>query len=177
MSNEPTAQRPDASVGHARDAEDEITSQAGADDAPPATSELVAASDDDSGEAVEHPTRLLRIASMVRGMLAEVQTTELDEAGRQQLADIHNRALGLLREVVSDDLAAELDDVALSELEDDPPTGSQLRVAQAQLAGWLEGLFHGIQASMATRQLSSRRQQALQQATEQGRQGATGHYL
>ncbi|MBW3578236.1 MAG: bacterial proteasome activator family protein [Actinobacteria bacterium] len=128
-------------------------------------------------EEVEHPTRLMRIAHMVRSMLDEVRTTELDEAGRERLAEIHDQAIASLKEIVSEDLGAELEEMNL--LPDGTPSGSELRVAQAQLAGWLEGLFRGIQASMATeQQLQQLAQFQRRQAIEGGgRQGGAGQYL
>lgn len=137
--------------------------------------------DDGPDEEVEHPTKLLRIAHSIRSMLDEVKTTELDEAGRQRLADIHNRSIESLKEILSEDLSAELsDDVPI--LHDDTPSGPELRVAQAQLAGWLEGLFRGIQASMATQQMAAKHQlQQMQKqgALEGGQSGekSTGQYL
>lgn len=92
-------------------------------------------------------------------MLAEVTTTELDEAARQRLTEIHNRAVDDLRAVVSDDLRAELDGLSLDP-DDSTPTGAELRVMQAQLSGWLQGLFHGIQASIATQQMAAQQQLA-----------------
>lgn len=128
-------------------------------------------------EEVEHPTRLMRIAHMVRSMLDEVRATELDEAGRERLAEIHDQAIASLKEIVSEDLGAELEEMSL--LPDGTPSGSELRVAQAQLAGWLEGLFRGIQASMATQQqLQQLAQLQRRQAIEGGgRQGGAGQYL
>ncbi len=129
-------------------------------------------------EEVEHPAKLLRIAHMVKSMLDEVRTTELDEAGRRRLADIHNRAVEELRGIVSEDLQDELADVRTGVEGDDAPTGDELRVAQAQLAGWLEGLFRGIQASMA----AQARQAQQQLVGGQGGQGPddsapSGQYL
>jgi hypothetical protein len=129
-----------------------------------------------SDSDIEEPAKLLRIAHMVRSMLDEVRTTELDEAGRARLADVHRRAVAALREVVSDDLEEELTDVA-DQLGDETPTGSELRVAQAQLAGWLEGLFRGIQATMAAQQQAAKQQLAqIQQEQQEGTSGS-GQYL
>lgn len=144
--------------------------------------ELVDARPEDDGggvqEEIEHPTRLLRLAAMIRQLVDEVRELELDEQGRDHLTEIHNRSLGALRDVVSDDLTDELERLALEELDGDPPSAAQLRIAQAQLAGWLEGLFHGIQASVASRQMAAR-SQAVQRAIEQGSSpgGSTGQYL
>ncbi|MFN2556858.1 MAG: proteasome activator [Nitriliruptorales bacterium] len=133
-------------------------------------------------EEIDHPARLLRLASMTRAMLDEVRQVELDERGRSRLAEIHRRCLHMLGEAVSENLRDELDEVALT-VDDGPPTEAELRVAQAQLLGWLEGVFHGIQATIAAQQAAAqqqlaqlRRRQALpppEQPTEQ----ASGLYL
>ncbi len=115
--------------------------------------------EEDTRDAIAEPARLIRIASTVQTLLAEVQTTELDEAARQRLTEIHNRTVDDLRSVVSGDLGSELDELSL-EPEDGTPTGAELRVMQAQLSGWLQGLFHGIQASIATQQLAAQQQLA-----------------
>lgn len=128
-------------------------------------------------EEIEEPAKLLRIAHMVRTTLDEVRTTELDEAGRDRLAELLKRSVDALSEVISDDLSDELKDVT-EQLHDGTPSGPELRVAQAQLAGWLEGLFRGIQASMAAQQQSA--QQQLQKMQKQGQLesgGSAGQYL
>jgi hypothetical protein len=107
-------------------------------------------------EAITEPAKLLRIASMVRELLEETRQTSLDEPGRKRLADIYGRAVGELSEVLSEDLREELGSLAPSM--EGVPTESELRVAQAQLVGWLEGLFHGIQAAMFAQQASARAQ-------------------
>ncbi len=125
--------------------------------APAAATALEHVAEEDTRDAISEPARLIRIASTVQSLLAEVQTTGLDEAARQRLTDIHNRTVDDLRSVVSEDLRSELDDLSL-EPEDGTPTGAELRVMQAQLSGWLQGLFHGIQASIATQQLAAQQQ-------------------
>jgi hypothetical protein len=107
-------------------------------------------------ETIAEPAKLLRIASMVRELLDETRQASLDEAGRSRLAEIYQRAVGELREVLSPDLQEELADLAppLAGV----PTESEIRVAQAQLVGWLEGLFHGIQAAMFAQQAAARQQ-------------------
>lgn len=109
------------------------------------------ADDGDEGEQVTQPTKLIRIASMVRSMLDEVRRAPLDDAGRRRLREIHERSLSELQSVLSADLQTELAEVVLP-LEGETPTESELRLAQAQLVGWLEGLFHGIQATLFTQQ-------------------------
>lgn len=102
-------------------------------------------------ESVSQPTKLIRIATMVRSMLEEVRRAPLDDAGRRMLAQVHARSLHELEGILSPDLKEELADVA-SPLTSETPSESELRVAQAQLVGWLEGLFHGIQATLFTQQ-------------------------
>jgi Bacterial proteasome activator len=107
-------------------------------------------------ETIAEPAKLLRIASMVRELLDETRQASLDEAGRKRLAEIYQRAVGELAEVLSADLKEEL--AGLAPPLEGVPTESEIRVAQAQLVGWLEGLFHGIQAAMFAQQAAARAQ-------------------
>ena len=109
------------------------------------------------GEQVSRPTKLIRIASMVRTMLDEVRRAPLDDAGRRRLREIHERSIGELQEILSPELRQELTDVVLP-FTDEAPSESELRLAQAQLVGWLEGLFHGIQATLFTQQAVAQQQ-------------------
>ena len=109
------------------------------------------------GEQVTSPTKLIRIASMVRTMLDEVRRAPLDDAGRRRLREIHEVSLKELEGVLSPDLRQELSEVVLPLTGDEPPE-SELRLAQAQLVGWLEGLFHGIQATLFTQQAMAQSQ-------------------
>jgi len=104
--------------------------------------------------SVSEPSKLIRIASMTRAMLDEVREAPLDDAGRVRLLSIYDRSLEELKEVLSDDLVEELDAVFVP-IGDVTPTEAELRVAQAQLIGWLEGLFHGIQASLISQQMAA----------------------
>jgi hypothetical protein len=115
-------------------------------------------------ESVSQPSKLIRIATMVKSMLEEVRQASLDDAGRQRLRQIHERSLAELSEVLSEDLREELGEVMLP-FDEGTPSDSELRIAQAQLVGWLEGLFHGIQATMMTQQMMA------QQQLEQMRRG------
>jgi hypothetical protein len=103
---------------------------------------------------VEQPGKLLRIAMMVREMLEEVRRAPLDDGARENLATIHRRVIGELKGGLSDTLAEELDRLALPFVDNEVPSEAELRIAQAQLLGWLEGLFQGIQAAIATQQMS-----------------------
>ncbi len=134
----------------------------------------------EDGSFVTEPSKLIRIASMTRAMLEEVRQAPLDEAGRQRLLEIYEGSIEELKEVLSDDLKAEIDAIFLP-LETETPSESELRVAQAQLVGWLEGLFHGIQASLWSQQMSAaaqleqmRRKKALEARRDDGQ---TGLYL
>jgi len=120
---------------------------------------------------------------MVRSMLDEVRRAPLDDAGRRRLREIHDRSLGELESVLSPDLQQELSEVVLP-LTTDAPTESELRLAQAQLVGWLEGLFHGIQATLFTQQAAAqsqleevRRRRALEMAQPGGQVGPPSGYL
>jgi hypothetical protein len=109
-----------------------------------------------SGETITEPAKLLRIASMVRELLDETRQASLDESGRKRLAEIYQRSVGELGESISDDLRDEL--ASLTPPVGAVPSESEIRIAQAQLVGWLEGLFHGIQAAMFAQQAAARAQ-------------------
>jgi Protein of unknown function (DUF2587) len=128
-----------------------------------------------SGEQISSPTKLIRIASMVRNMLDEVRRAPLDDAGRRRLREIHEKSLEELEGVLSPDLRRELTEVVLP-FTSDAPSESELRLAQAQLVGWLEGLFHGIQATLFTQQASAQSQleQMRRRALDQGPNAPTG---
>ncbi len=98
-------------------------------------------------DTITEPAKLLRIASMVRELLEETRQTSLDEPGRKRLAEIYGRSVGELAGILSEDLREELASLA-PPIDEGIPTEPELRVAQAQLVGWLEGLFHGIQAAL-----------------------------
>jgi proteasome activator-like protein len=114
------------------------------------------ASDGSSPETITEPAKLLRIASMVRELLEETRHASMDEPGRKRLVDIYHRSIEELGGSVSSDLQAELQELVPPL--DDVPTEAEIRVAQAQLVGWLEGLFHGIQAAMFAQQMAARQQ-------------------
>ena len=94
---------------------------------------------------------------MVKQLLEEVRSAPLDERGRARLAEVHERSIAELKDGLAPELVAELDRIALP-FRDDAPTDAELRIAQAQLVGWLEGLFHGIQTAIYAQQVASRAQ-------------------
>jgi len=108
------------------------------------------------GTYIEAP-KLMRIASMTRALLDEIRQSPLDEAARRRLVEIHERSLEELQDVLSDDLTRELQDMFLPVSEEDS-SESELRIVQAQLVGWLEGLFAGIQASLWSQQAAAANQ-------------------
>lgn len=109
-------------------------------------------------EAVEEPAKVMRIGSMIKQLLEEVRNAELDEPARNRLREIHDTSIKELGAAISPDLREELDRVAIPFGEGDDPSPAELRIAQAQLVGWLEGLFHGIQATLFAQQMSARSQ-------------------
>ena len=109
-------------------------------------------------ESVTEPAKVMRIGSMVRQLLEEVRGTQLDEPSRERLAEIHERSIVEISSALSPDLAEELHILALPFKDGDVPSEGELRVAKAQLVGWLEGLFHGIQATLFAQQLAARQQ-------------------
>lgn len=126
--------------------------------------EVVEAQEEDAQEAavreaVSQPTKLIRIASMTRAMLDEVRHAPIDQKGRLRLTEVHRQSLDELREVLSEELLDEFDQVMVP-LEGEEATEAEIRIAQAQLIGWLEGLFHGIQASLFSQQVAAQSQLA-----------------
>ena len=110
----------------------------------------------ESGEFVSQPAKLLRIASMIRELLQDVRQSSVDEPGRKRLRQIYDRAMGELKEGLSEDLQHELGTLTIP-LEG-TPSESEIRIAQAQLVGWLEGLFQGIQAALWAQHMQARAQ-------------------
>ncbi len=120
--------------------------------------EAAEAGTEENAPTVVDGSKLIRIASMTRAMLEEARSAPLDEAGRRRISEIYERSLDELSEVVSEDLRAELEEMFVPWNEDATPSQAELRVAQAQLVGWLEGLFNGIQAALFSQQLATRAQ-------------------
>lgn len=110
-----------------------------------------------AGESIEQPAKLLRIGSMVKQLLEEVRQAPLDEASRGRLREIYEQSIRELADGLSPDLVAELDRVSIP-FDSPTPSEAELRIAQAQLVGWLEGLFHGIQATLVAQQVAARAQ-------------------
>ena len=131
----------------------------------------LAASQDDADDRsitdlVEQPAKVMRIGTMIKQLLEEVRAAPLDDATRNRLREIHATSIRELEEGLAPELRDELDRLTLPFTEGTVPSDAELRIAQAQLVGWLEGLFHGIQTALFAQQMAARAQ------LEQMRQGA-----
>jgi hypothetical protein len=113
---------------------------------------------EDPASLVEHPAKVMRIGSMIKQLLEEVRAAPLDEAGRQRLTEIHRRSITELEDGLAPELRDELERLSLPFEPGHTPSEAELRIAQAQLVGWLEGLFHGIQAALVAQQMAARMQ-------------------
>jgi hypothetical protein len=109
-------------------------------------------------ELIEQPAKVMRIGSMIKQLLEEVRTAPLDDAGRARLAQIHSRSIAELEQGLAPELVEELRRITLPFSESETPSDAELRIAQAQLVGWLEGLFHGIQTALFAQQMAARAQ-------------------
>ncbi|GIG40722.1 hypothetical protein Cph01nite_24840 [Cellulomonas phragmiteti] len=114
--------------------------------------------DEDLAGMVGQPAKVMRIGTMIKQLLDEVRSAPLDDAARARLAEIHERSLHELEEGLSPELLAELHRITLPFTEDTAPSDAELRIAQAQLVGWLEGLFHGIQTALVAQQMAAQAQ-------------------
>lgn len=138
--------------------------------------------DKDPDPDVTQPTKLIRIASMTRAMLEEARQAPLDDHGRQRMATVHSRSVEELKDVLSPELQEEFGEIMVP-LNDEDVSEAELRVAQAQLIGWLEGVFHGIQASLWSQQMNAQTQlaemqkRALNAPRTQERDDSSGLYL
>ncbi|MBB6627825.1 bacterial proteasome activator family protein [Nocardioides sp. KIGAM211] len=109
-------------------------------------------------DLVEQPAKVMRIGSMIRQLLEEVKAAPLDEASRNRLKEIHQASIKELEAGLAPELVEELDRLTLPFTEDSTPSEGELRIAQAQLVGWLEGLFHGLQTAIYAQQMAARAQ-------------------
>ncbi len=115
-------------------------------------------SEEDPSNLIEQPAKVMRIGSMIKQLLDEVKSAPLDEKARQRLTEIHRRSIVELESGLAPELVEELDRLSLPFEEGATPSDAELRMAQAQLVGWLEGLFHGIQATLVAQQMAARMQ-------------------
>ncbi len=151
-------------------------------DGSPGAASNPAEAPEDETELIAEPAKVMRIGSMVKQLLDEVRQAPLDEAGRDRLRQIYETSLAELAAGLSPDLAEELARVSI-DFGEGVPTEAELRIAQAQLVGWLEGLFHGIQAALMAQQMAARaqveegRRRGLPEAATPGDGPRPGTYL
>ena len=129
-------------------------------------------------ESVSEPAKVMRVGSMIKQLLEEVRATELDEPSRERLRTIYDTSVRELGSALSDNLREELERLAFPFADDTTPSETELRIAQAQLVGWLEGLFHGIQATLFAQQMAARQQlERMRGELPQGQAERPGTYL
>lgn len=112
----------------------------------------------DAADAIGEPAKVMRIGTMIKQLLEEVRAAPLDEASRARLMQVHQRSIKELETGLTPDLRDELERLSLPFTEDSVPSEGELRIAQAQLVGWLEGVFHGLQAALVAQQMAARAQ-------------------
>jgi len=127
---------------------------------PPDSAQADAAQDDRPQEYIEEPAKVMRVGAMLRQLLEELREATLDEGSRDRLREIYETSLAELGSALSPDLRDELDRITLPFDDDEIPSESELRVAEAQLVGWLEGLIQGIQATLFAQQMAAQQQLA-----------------
>ncbi|WP_224863451.1 bacterial proteasome activator family protein [[Mycobacterium] zoologicum] len=148
--------------------------------------EVISGSDSDGGEQsvtdlIEQPAKVMRIGTMIKQLLEEVRSAPLDDASRVRLREVHAASIRELEDGLAPELREELERLTLPLREDATPSDAELRIAQAQLVGWLEGLFHGIQTALFAQQMAARaqleqmRHGALPPGAGQGGQIGHGH--
>ena len=141
------------------------------------TSDETSGTQEELVETITAPAKVMRIGSMVKQLLEEAHATRLDEASRERMAEIYERSIVELGEALSPDLQGELKMLALPFTDGEIPSEAEIRVAKAQLVGWLEGLFHGIQATLFAQQMVARQQfeEIRQLPAGQGPEAGAGH--
>jgi hypothetical protein len=153
----------------------------GPDGTPVGAASLTDGSSEQVSDMVEQPAKVMRIGTMIKQLLEEVRAAPLDEASRNRLREIHKRSIAELEDGLAPELREELERLSLPFTEENTPSDAELRIAQAQLVGWLEGLFHGIQTALFAQQMAARVQ--LEQMRRGlppgagGAEGAEGHGL
>jgi hypothetical protein len=154
------------------------------DGSPDGDHDAAPAEREDLSGAVEEPAKVMRIGMMIKQLLEEVRSADLDDASRGRLREIHASSLRELETALSPDLRAELERLVEPFATEEPPSAGELRIAQAQLVGWLEGLFHGIQTALVAQQMAAKVQlEQMRRGLPSGSSsaaaggGATGQYL
>jgi hypothetical protein len=145
------------------------------DDDPAGTDTTTApGTEADGAVAVGQPAKVMRIGTMIKQLLEEVRTAPLDDAARARLAEVHERSLHELEDGLSPELIDELHRITLPFADEQTPSDAELRIAQAQLVGWLEGLFHGIQTALVAQQMAAQAQLTQMRRALPGGPGGSG---
>lgn len=158
------------------------------EDGAPIGAAAAAERGEDVGDLVEQPAKVMRIGTMIKQLLEEVRAAPLDEASRSRLKEIHQSSIKELEQGLAPELISELDRLSLPFTQESIPSEAELRIAQAQLVGWLEGLFHGLQTALFAQQMAARAQlEQMRRGLPAGAQdegeaapykaGGTGQYL
>jgi hypothetical protein len=153
-----------------------VTPQAMAVEGPPVQGEVEDAEGQPKSvtDMVEEPAKVMRIGNMIRQLLEEVKSAPLDDASRQRMRTIHAASISELKDGLAPELVEELERITLPFTDEATPSNDELRIAQAQLVGWLEGLFHGIQTALFAQQMAARAQlEQMRRALPPGTSGMT----
>ncbi|WP_116050360.1 bacterial proteasome activator family protein [Amycolatopsis palatopharyngis] len=151
---------PNSGISGASDAEQSHVVVVGPDGSPVGTARIASAEEAEQsetvGDLVEEPAKVMRIGTMIKQLLEEVRAAPLDDASRNRLREIHETSIKELEQALAPELQDELERLVAPFTEDSTPSDAELRIAQAQLVGWLEGLFHGIQTALFAQQMAAR---------------------
>ncbi|GAA1952750.1 bacterial proteasome activator family protein [Amycolatopsis minnesotensis] len=159
--SEPISSNPDT-AGNGEDEQSHHVVVVGPDGSPVGTARLTQGADgeiehtESVGDLVEEPAKVMRIGTMIKQLLEEVRAAPLDDASRNRLREIHQTSVKELEQALAPELQDELERLVHPFTEDQTPSDAELRIAQAQLVGWLEGLFHGIQTALFAQQMAAR---------------------
>jgi hypothetical protein len=170
------ARMSDSSTGPQRPRVVVLGGGSGDPDAPADAAEAAGQVDpaDEATASVGQPAKVMRIGTMIKQLLDEVRSAPLDEAARARLAEVHERSLRELEDGLSPELIEELHRITLPFADEQTPSDAELRIAQAQLVGWLEGLFHGIQTALVAQQMAAQAQLTQMRRALPGGHGPAG---
>ncbi|GAB3356621.1 bacterial proteasome activator family protein [Amycolatopsis echigonensis] len=165
-------------TGAARDADAPRVVVVGPDGVPVGTAQAAPEGEENEsvGDLVEEPAKVMRIGTMIKQLLEEVRAAPLDDASRNRVREIHQTSVRELEEALAPELREELERLVRPFTEDETPSDAELRIAQAQLVGWLEGLFHGIQTALFAQQMAARVQlEQMRRGLPAGSSGSGAH--
>ncbi|MBA0124226.1 bacterial proteasome activator family protein [Haloechinothrix sp. YIM 98757] len=158
MTEPQSSQQPDQGSGNGEQSQRVVV--VGPDGSPVGEARVPSEAEGDQregvGDLVEEPAKVMRIGTMIKQLLEEVRAAPLDDASRNRLREIHETSIKELEQALAPELREELERLVAPFTEDTTPSDAELRVAQAQLVGWLEGLFHGIQTALFAQQMAAR---------------------